>query len=77
MEELQRLLKDKTQTIDSLRRQLDRSNREGVEDSLGKKRSTAFEMPNFRENKGEAFRIIAFCMVSLSFSLRLQAMYLK
>ena len=55
MDELQRLLKDKTQTIDSLRRQLDRSNRDGSGDSQGqgKKKTAAFEMPKFREQKSK------------------------
>jgi hypothetical protein len=56
MDELQRLLKDKTQTIDSLRRQLDRSNREGLGDSQGMKRTTAFEMPKFREQKSKSVK---------------------
>ena len=77
MDELQRLLKDKTQTIDSLRRQLDRSNREGAEDSQGKKRSTAFEMPNFREQKSKRFGIFGFLHGLIINLTSLQAMYLN
>ena len=67
MDELQRLLKDKTQTIDSLRRQLDRPNRESAGDLQGKKKSSAFEMPNFREQKSKIEVLEGHFVVLLNF----------